>query len=67
MKAVLKQLLSSKKFTVALATTLVWAVSLIGFDVDVETMTAILSPLYAYVIGQGVADAGKHKQLGGGQ
>ena len=66
MKEVLKQLFSSKKFTVALATTLVWAVGLVGFDVSVETMTAILSPLYAYVLGQGMADAGKHR-LGGGQ
>lgn len=58
---ILKELLSSKKFTVALAATLVWAVSLIGFDVSVEAIGAMLSPLYAYVLGQGIADVGKAK------
>lgn len=56
---VLKKLLASKKFTVALAATLVWIIGLLGFDVSVEALGAALSPLYAYVLGQGIADVGK--------
>ena len=56
-----KSLFRSRKFTVALTATAVWAVSLLGFDVDPETVGAILSPLYAYVLGQGIADAGGKK------
>lgn len=56
---VIKSLLSSKKFVVALAATLAWAIGLLGFDVSAETIGAVLSPLYAYVLGQGLADVGK--------
>jgi len=59
--SILRDLFASKKFTVALTATLVWAVSLLGFDVNPETVGAILSPLYAYVLGQGIADAGGKK------
>ena len=59
----IKGLFASKKFTVALTATIVWAVSLLGFDVDTETIGAILSPLYAYVLGQGFADHGKPAML----
>jgi hypothetical protein len=59
--SVLKSLFASKKFTVALAASLVWAISLAGFDVSPETIGAVLSPLYAYVLGQGIADAGSGK------
>jgi hypothetical protein len=58
---ILKSLLGSKKFTVAITATLVWAVSLLGFNVESQTIGAILSPLYAYVLGQGIADAGGRK------
>lgn len=64
MKSVLKNLFASKKFTVAFAATIVWAVSLFGFDVSPETVGAVLSPLYAYVLGQGIADAGGKKLAG---
>jgi hypothetical protein len=59
----LRDLFASKKFTVALTASIVWAVSLLGFDVDPETVGAILSPLYAYVLGQGIADSAKPKAL----
>lgn len=62
---VLRDLFASKKFTVAFIATLVWAVSLLGFNASAETVGAILSPLYMYVIGQGVADVGKAKPAGG--
>ncbi len=61
--SILKSLFASKKFTVAFAATLVWAVSLLGFEVSPETVGAVLSPLYAYVLGQGIADAGGGKRL----
>ncbi len=56
--SIVRSLFASKKFTVAFAATVVWLVSLAGFDVDPETVGAVLSPLYAYVLGQGIADAG---------
>lgn len=56
MKSVLKQLFESKKFSVALATVIVWLVSLLGFNVSPETVMQVLSPLYAYILAQGVAD-----------
>jgi len=56
MKTVLKKLFESKKFTVALATVIVWLVSLLGFNVSPETVMQVLSPLYAYILAQGVAD-----------
>ena len=59
--SVIKSLFASKKFTVALAATAVWAISLFGFDVSPEAVGAVLSPLYVYVLGQGVADAGGKK------
>lgn len=58
---VIRSLLSSKKFIVALAATLAWAIGLLGLDVSAEQIGAVLSPLYAYVLGQGIADVGKHR------
>lgn len=57
----LKNLLASKKFTVALFATLAWAVSLVGLDASPEQVGAVLSPLYAYILGQGIADSAKPK------
>lgn len=62
---VLKSLLTSKKFVVALAATLAWAVGLLGLDVSADQIGMVLSPLYAYVLGQGIADVGKAIPPGG--
>ena len=57
----LKALFSSKKFIAALASMVVAVLGSLGLDLDTETLMAILSPMMAYIIGQGVADHGKEK------
>lgn len=59
--SIVKSLLASRKFNVALFATLAWAISLFGLDADPEQIGAVLSPLYAYVLGQGFADMGKER------
>lgn len=59
----IKALLASKKFKVALVTTLIWAAGLFGFDVSIEAMSALLSPLYLYIGAQGIADSGKEAAM----
>lgn len=54
-----KALLSSKKFVAALIAALVWLTGKVGLSVDTETMAGIVGPIVAYVVGQGIADAGK--------
>lgn len=55
----IKQLLGSKKAVVAVVTVLVALLGLFGLDLDADKLAAALSPLLAYIIGQGVADNGK--------
>jgi hypothetical protein len=57
--ATIKALLSSKKFVAALIAALVWLGGKVGLHVDTETMAGIVGPIVMYVLGQGVADAGK--------
>lgn len=59
----IRDLLSSKKFLVAAISVIAHVAGRYGFDVDQEAMLTLLSPLYAYIVGQGIADAGKHKQV----
>ena len=61
---VIKSLFGSKKFTVALFAVLVWVVGLFGLDATTEQVGAIVSPLMAYIVGQGIADVGKGKPDG---
>ena len=56
----------SKKFK---ATLLGVAVALVqgflewfGFEIPPETLTASLSPILAYIVGQGIADHGKERE-----
>ncbi len=56
-----EQLFGSKKFVAAVAAFLVAAFAELGLDMDTETILTILSPLMAYVVGQGIADHGKEK------
>ena len=55
----LRDLLASKKFLVAAISVIAHVAGRYGFDVDEQAMLTMLSPLYAYVIGQGLADGGK--------
>lgn len=58
-----RDLLASKKFLVALVAVLAHLAGRFGFEVDQEAMITILSPLYAYIVGQGIADHGKPAML----
>ena len=58
----IRDLLASKKFLVAAISVIAHVAGRYGFDVDQEAMLTILSPLYAYIVGQGIADSSKPKQ-----
>lgn len=55
----LKELLSSKKFVTALLSLVIVILGHFGIDLDLTSMMAIISPLLAFILGQGIADAGK--------
>lgn len=57
----LKQALTSKKFIAAIAGVIVALVARVGIDLDTEATATILSPIVAYIVGQGIADFGKHR------
>lgn len=59
MSLFLRDLLTSKKAIAAIAGVIVAAVGRIGLDLDTEVVTQIIAPLIAYIVGQGIADAGK--------
>ena len=57
----LKTLLSSKKFIAMLAGLVATLVAKIGWNVDTETVNQVIALVVSYVVGQGLADAGKEK------
>lgn len=57
----LKSLLGSKKFVAMLVGVIVVIVGKAGFDVDQTTIAEIVGLIVAFIVGQGVADAGKEK------
>lgn len=59
MNDLLRELLLSKKFIAAVAGVIVGLAAKKGLAWDTETVAVIISPLVAYVVGQGVADRGK--------
>ena len=54
-------ILKSKKFWTAFSSVLVALAGHFGLDLDPSEITAILSPIMAYIVGQGVADLGKER------
>lgn len=56
---VIKEMLTSKKFIMSVASTAAAAALKIGLDLPVEDVAAILSPMIAYLLAQGWADRGK--------
>ena len=54
-------LLKSKKFQVLIIGLVVTVGGKLGFDLDTETITAIVGLVASYIVGQGVADHGKEK------
>ena len=54
-------MLTSKKFIAASAGVIISLGGTWGLDLPTDSVMAILSPIMAYIIGQGIADAGKEK------
>lgn len=60
-KDLLKSLLGSKKFLALLAGLIVWLVAKLGGNISEASVLELLGFLAAYILGQGIADAGKEK------
>ena len=61
MGAAIVDLLKSKKALTAIAAAIVAGAAKIGWDVTTDELMPILTPLMAYVVGQGIADHGKER------
>lgn len=59
MVAMLKELLSSKKFATAVVAAIIWLVGRLGWHVDTETLAGAITPLLTFILSQGIADRGK--------
>lgn len=59
----IKGILRSKKALVAVLSGAIWVAGRFGLELDIGELLPVVAPLWAYVIGQGVADAGKEKAL----
>ena len=57
----LSDFFKSKKALTAIAATIVALGATLGWDVSTEELMPILTPLMAYIVGQGIADHGKEK------
>ena len=51
----------SKKFQAAVIGVIVAGIAELGLNVPPETVTTIVSPFLAYIVGQGIADHGKER------
>ena len=54
-------LCKSKKALTAIAAVIIAGAAKIGWDVTTDELMPILSPLMAYIVGQGIADHGKER------
>ena len=59
----LRTMLGSKKFIGAIAGVITAAALKVGLELPTEAVAAVVSPLIAYILGQGVADIGKNANL----
>lgn len=55
----MSEIFNSKKFWVALIGLVVAVAGEVGLDLSVDEIMAVLSPILAYILGQGLADFGK--------
>lgn len=55
----MKDLLTSKKFQAAVIAVLAQIAAKFGLELDEASALMLISPLIAYIVGQGVADLGK--------
>ena len=60
---VLKDILTSKKGVAMLSAIAVYAVGKFGLDVSPDTLAPIWKTIAAFIVGQGIADAGKSAAL----
>ena len=58
---VLKDMLGSKKAVAMIAGLIVSVAGKYGLELPIEELTALLSPILAYIVGQGLADVGKER------
>lgn len=63
MWTVIKQMLTSKKFLATLLSIVVWVGARLGWNVDYDTLLGVVSPLWLFILGQGLADTGKEKAV----
>jgi hypothetical protein len=59
MKATILEMLTSKKFLAAAISAIVYLAGRFGWHVDSTQLMPAVAPLWAYVLGQGLADQGK--------
>jgi hypothetical protein len=59
MKEFFGSLLTSKKFVAAIVAVIIFACGKLGWNVDEAALMAWISPLLAFIVGQGLADHGK--------
>lgn len=57
----MKELLTSKKFIASIVGVIVTIAGKYGLELDEAALATIISPLIAYIVGQGIADHGKNK------
>lgn len=63
MPQVLADLFTSKKFLAALLGLVVVIVNHFGMNLDTDALMTALSPIIAYIVGQGIADHGKEQAI----
>ena len=61
MSEAIRDMLRSKKAVAMIVGLIVSLAGKVGLDLPTEDLTAVLSPVLAYIVGQGVADVGKEK------
>ena len=58
-----REMLKSKKFLAAVLAGVVWIAGRFGANLNSEELLGAVTPLWAYILGQGVADLGKVKAV----
>lgn len=56
-----KQMLGSKKALAAIVSVVGWAVGRFGLKINIDDIVLMLTPIWLYIFGQGMADVGKSK------
>ena len=62
----IKTMFGSKKFLASLCGVVVAVAAEAGLNISTEALVAVMSPIVAYILGQGVADHGKERPVSNG-